>query len=477
MADLAATGRRTTPARRVAGRVALAAAVAVAAALAGPAAAHAAPAPGRAVVVRLEPGRDPDAGAREAAARGARVTHVYRDVFPGYAAVLPPGGLRGAEGGPGVVGVDPDTPVRRAVAPAPEPAIPADPTGPVGGPDDGQDDGAVRGAAASWGLDRVDQRALPLSGTYTPDPAPGRGVTAYVVDGGVDAEHRDLGGRVRAGFTAIDDGRGTGDCEGHGTHVAGTIGGAAYGVAPAVTLVAVRTLDCSGSGETSGIVAGLDWVARDHRRGTPAVANLSLAGDPSDAVDAAVRGLVADGVTVTVAAGNEDADACGSSPSREPAALTVAATARDDSRAPFSNRGSCVDLFAPGVDVVSDGGTGPTATRTLSGTSMASPHVAGAAALLLGAEPTLTPAQVAARLLAAATPGAVRGERRGDPDRLLYVGPAAPAASSPRPAPGTPPAGTPALRRPGTPGPEPEARSSPAAARGDDGGAAIAPRP
>ena len=246
-------------------------------------------------------------------------------------------------------------------------------------------------------------------------------MTAYVIDSGIAGGHRDLGGRVRPGFTSIDDGRGTTDCAGHGTHVAGTIGGAAYGVAPAVALVAVRTLDCDGGGETSGVIAGIDWVARDHREGTPAVANLSLSGSASESVDVAIRGLIDDGVTVTVAAGNEDEDACGSSPGREPAALTVAASDRNDRRASFSNRGKCVDLFAPGVDIVSDWHTGATATEELSGTSMASPHVAGAAALLLGADPTSTPAQVAKRLLDDATTGVVRG-RRDTADRLLYVG-------------------------------------------------------
>jgi subtilisin family serine protease len=394
----------STVTSRHARQAAITVAIAVTATLAGAVPATAAPDPGRPVIVRLEPGRDPDAAAREAAARGALIRFVYRAVFPGYAAVLPPGGLRGVEGGPGVVAVDPDEPVRVRLQDAR--AAAADPSGGV-----------------PWGLDRVDQLALPLSGTYTPPTAAraGEGVTAYVIDSGIADGHRDLVGRVRAGFTSIDDGRGTSDCAGHGTHVAGTIGGAAHGLAPAVALVAVRTLDCEGSGETSGVIAGIDWAARDHRTG-PAVANLSLAGPAGESVDAAIRGLIEDGVTVTVAAGNEDEDACNSSPAREPAALTVAASDRDDRRASFSNRGSCVDLFAPGVDIVSDWHTGSTVTEELSGTSMAAPHVAGAAALLLGDGPELTPAQVSARLLRDATTGAVR-ERRDTADRLLYVGP------------------------------------------------------
>ncbi len=405
MADSPATCRTV--------RVGLTVGTAVAVMLMGTAPAMAAPDPGEPVIVRLGPGSDPDAAARDAAGRGARIRFVYHDVFPGYAAVLPPGGRRGVEGGPDVVTVEPDVPVRAR---------------------DGMPGTDAR-AAAPWGLDRVDQRALPLSGTYTPPAADraGAGVTAYVIDSGIADGHRDLGGRVRSGFTAIDDGRGTRDCAGHGTHVAGTIGGRAYGVAPAVALVAVRTLDCEGGGETSGVIAGIDWAARDHRQGTPAVANLSLSGPAGENVDAAIRGLIDDGVTVAVAAGNEDDDACDSSPAREPTALTVAATDRDDRRASFSNRGSCVDLFAPGVDIVSDWNSGDTATEELSGTSMAAPHVAGAAALLLGADPGLTPAQVADRLLGSATAGVVRG-RRDTADRLLYLGsPAGTPRSTPAP--------------------------------------------
>ena len=293
MAD--SPGIRGTRRRGWTARMACGLALAALLGVADPVAAHAVPAgEGKPVIVRLEPGSDPDAQARAAAARGARVTFVYRDVFPGYAAVLPPGGMRGIEGGPGVVAVDPDTPVRLSRA------------------EELADPGVGSGASwpdrslLPWGLDRIDQRPPQLSGRYAPPAADrdGLGVTAYVIDSGIEADHDDLDGRVRSGFTGVDDGRGTDDCAGHGTHVAGTIGGAAHGVASAVELVAVRTLDCDGGGETSGVVAGIDWAARDHDSGTPAVANLSLAGEASDTVDAAIRGLVADGVTVAVAAGN-----------------------------------------------------------------------------------------------------------------------------------------------------------------------------
>jgi subtilisin family serine protease len=448
MADSSAT--RTMVRERLDRRAAvvplvLALSVAGSVAVAGPAAASTGDG-ARPVIVRLEPGSDPDEQARAAAVRGARVTFVYRDVFPGYAAVLPPGGLRGVEGGPGVVAVEPDTPVG------------LEKNG-LGGKDTVQAaaPSARQGVEVPWGLDRIDQRALPLSATYSPPraSADGAGVTAYVIDSGVREDHQDLGGRVRSGFSAIDDGRGTGDCAGHGTHVAGTVGGVAHGVAEAVSLVAVRTLDCDGAGATSGVLAGIDWVARDHASGVPAVANLSLSGPASESVDAAIRALVDDGVTVAVAAGNENDDACNSSPAREPAVLTVTASARDDARASFSNRGSCVDLFAPGVDIASAWYTGPTATEVQSGTSMAAPHVTGAAALLLGAQPALTPEQVAARLVGDATPGVVEG-RRGEPDRLLYVGsePAGTDVPGAAPEPGT---SEPAPSRPSDPeGAEPD---------------------
>ena len=273
----------------------------------------------------------------------------------------------------------------------------------------------------TWGLDRVDQRALPLSGSYS-YTASGAAVAAYVIDTGVLASHTDFGGRVAPGWTAVADGRGTTDCNGHGTHVSGTIAGARYGVAKAATIIPVRVLDCAGSGYNSDVVAGLDWVAAHHTAGTPAVANMSIGGAASSIVDAAVQAIIDDGVTAVVAAGNSATDACKSSPARAPQALTVAASDSSDRQASFSNSGSCVDLYAPGVGITSDWYTSTTATATISGTSMAAPHTAGAAALLLSQSPALNPAQVSAAITTTATAGVVSAASAGTPNRLLYTG-------------------------------------------------------
>ncbi|MGN7199923.1 S8 family serine peptidase [Arthrobacter sp. SAFR-044] len=286
---------------------------------------------------------------------------------------------------------------------------------------------------APWGLDRADQRALPLSGSYSWTGA-GAGVTAYVVDTGILASHTDFGGRVAAGWTAVADGNGTTDCNGHGTHVAGTVAGSTYGVAKSATLVPVRVLDCSGSGYNSDVVAGLDWIAANHAAGTPAVANLSLGGAASSTVDNAIQAVLNDGVTTVVAAGNSAVDACTGSPARVPGAVTVAASDSADKQASFSNFGSCVDLYAPGVGITSDYYTSATATASMSGTSMAAPHTAGAAALLLSQNPALAPADVAAALVANATPGVIAGATTGTPNRLLYTGTDV-AAPTPAPAP------------------------------------------
>jgi subtilisin family serine protease/subtilisin-like proprotein convertase family protein len=271
----------------------------------------------------------------------------------------------------------------------------------------------------SWGLDRIDQRSLPLNHGYTYYRT--SGVRAYVLDTGIRFSHVDFGGRAISGFDAIDGGTAD-DCDGHGTHVAGTIGGATYGVAKGVTLVAVRVLDCAGNGTWAQIIAGVDWVTGDHQPGEPAVANMSLAGDLDQAVNDAVSASIADGITYGVAAANFSDDACRYSPGSTPDAITVGATTSTDEMADYSSYGTCVDIFAPGTSITSAYDTGDTASYTASGTSMATPHVVGAAALVLAAHPTYTPQQVRDTLVNDATTGVLTGLGAGSPDKLLYVG-------------------------------------------------------
>jgi subtilisin family serine protease len=272
---------------------------------------------------------------------------------------------------------------------------------------------------ATWGLDRIDQRNLPLNNSYSYN-ATGSGVTAYIIDTGILASHTQFGGRVTSGYTAVNDGRGTTDCNGHGTHVAGTVGGSTYGVAKQVTLKPVRVLDCSGNGTTTGVIAGVDWVTGNHAAGTPAVANMSLGGGVSSALDTAVTNSINDGVTYAVAAGNESTNACNGSPSRVGAALTVGSTTSSDARSSFSNYGSCLDLFAPGSSITSAWYTSTTATNTISGTSMATPHVAGVAALYLQGNPTASAATVGSAIINSTTTGVVSNPGTGSPNRLLY---------------------------------------------------------
>ena len=354
-----------------------------------------------AYVVRLAPtaGPVPAAIATLVARYGGTVGFTYTSALRGFSVQLPAGDAQRLAQDPLVEAVTPDQPVGLA---------------------DVQ-------ANAQYDLDRIDQRSLPLDRAYS-FGATGAGVHAYDIDTGITVGHTDFGGRASVGFDAVGDGRNGVDCNGHGTHTAGTIAGAVHGVAKAVALVGVRVLDCGGSGSSSGIIAGVDWVARNAVK--PAVANMSLGSSlgTDSSIDAAVTGLINSGVTVAVAAGNGYGnglyaqDACGTSPARVPSALTVSATDSSDTKPVWANTGTCVDLFAPGVGVVSDWYTSSTATMSEDGTSMSAPHVAGAAALFLQTEPAASPAQVASYLLAQATSGVVKSPGSGTPNKLLYTG-------------------------------------------------------
>ena len=280
-------------------------------------------------------------------------------------------------------------------------------------------------SGATWGIDRIDQANLPLNQLYSYTNT-GVGVTAYIIDTGIRYTHTEFGGRAVRGYDAVTTNGDAADCNGHGTHVSGTVGGATYGVAKGVRLVAVRVLNCRGSGSNSGVIAGIDWVTGNHVGTAPAVANMSLGGGASTAIDNAVKNSIADGVTYAIAAGNGNffgiaQNACNYSPARVPEALTVGATTSTDAKASYSNYGTCVDLFAPGSGITSAWYRSDTQTNTISGTSMATPHVAGVAALYLQGNPGATPSTVAAAITGGATVGKVTSPGAGSPNRLLFT--------------------------------------------------------
>lgn len=357
------------------------------------------PVPDRYIVVLRNDVASPAAEAAavvRGAGAGAQLHHVYTTAIKGFAATLPAQALQGLRNNPAVESVEQDQTVSLQTTEY----------------------------DATWGLDRIDQRFLALSGTYNYDYT-GTDVTAFIIDTGIRADHVEFGGRVGSGFTSIGDGRGTADCNGHGTHVAGTVGGATWGVAKGVALVPVRVLDCRGSGTWSGVLAGIDWVAASAAR--PAVANMSLGGGKSSTVNTAVANAAAKGVTMVVAAGNSTADACSYSPASEPSAITVGASTRTDAAAYYSNWGACVDLHAPGSSITSAWHTSDTATNTISGTSMASPHAAGAAALVAQANYNAatgtfaSPGAIASFLVKSATTGVLSALGTGSPNLLLYT--------------------------------------------------------
>ncbi|HEX5869390.1 MAG TPA: S8 family peptidase [Longimicrobium sp.] len=359
-------------------------------------------------IVVLKEGANPRS---VAAITGAGPRHVYTAALNGFSASLNQGQLNALRNNPAVAYIEQDAFVSASTTQT----------------------------GATWGLDRIDQRSRPTDGNYNYTPT-GAGVHAYIIDTGILTSHSQFTGRIGNGYDAVTTGGGAVDCNGHGTHVAGTVGGTTYGVAKGVTLHPVRVLNCQGSGTNAGVIAGMDWVANNHVK--PAVANMSLGGGASTATDDAVNRMHNAGVTVVVAAGNENQNACNVSPARAANAITVGSTTSTDARSSFSNYGTCVDVFAPGSSITSAWYTSTTATNTISGTSMASPHVAGVAALYLEGTPAALPSAVVNAIVTTSTTGVVTSAGTGSPNRLVYSLLSGTSPPPPPPPPGTTYTGT-----------------------------------